>query len=440
MKRISLAILLFVVAATCGMAEETLHVSGLQAVPGDPAAVNSSVKDNNGDPCALLRVYIDDPTARFNGEIVGEPARKDNYFELWLLDATQRIEVISQKAVPVWVEFGDYGIDEVQSGHVYSLTLKAPPVNYKAIKNPGTINLDFFPYGAVVFVDEKKVGVSPCTISGLKKGKHKVTVWANGFNMFEEDVKIKDWKPVDLKGSLLKKYTASGIFTHIGNTYKKEKKSETKDGKTVTKNVTTVSGHDTTQTREEIVLQFAFVDPAIYGKDDALFGIMEAQVTNRLWRIIMGADNEHASNSESEIVDAFYYNNKVEAPAMEVVEFCKKLGKLYGRNFRIPTYNELRWARQLENVKDLDKLDKKVTEWSMEQSILGDEKQKFRIVLADVTEADLDLGDSAVADNLTYKSVKNASKEGKGTGWVGRALMGVARDMAKRTFATEAEK
>lgn len=426
MKKIYLTLLMLVTATVCCMAEEALHVSGFQAVPDDTTAADSAVRDGNGDPCALLRVYIDDATARFNGDIIGTPTFKNDHFEIWLLDAAQRIEVISQKAVPMWVEFADHGIDEVEAKRVYALTLAAPPINYEDIKNPGAINVDFFPYGAVVFVDKQKAGISPCTISGLEKGKHKISVWAPGFDLYEDDVKIKDWTPVDLKGSLFKKYTATGTFTYLENKYKKETKTVTKNGKTVTKEVPVISGKETVHRQENIMLQFAFVDPALFGKDEAPYGILEDKVTNRLWRIIMGSDSELAAQSDSEIFDPFYHDAKVKVPANEAQKFCDKLGELYNRKFRLATYNELRWARQMKNVKGLN--DKEDSEWSMEESTVSDSKRRFRIILADVTEADIDLGDSSASDTVTYKDVKTDAKKGKDTGKFWRIAGGLLKD------------
>lgn len=434
MKKLFFTILLGIAISLASHAKETLDVISFHAVKGDKTAITTPVNDGNGIPCALLLVSIDDPESVITGDgIVGKPVYDGNQYAVWLsADDSRRIVVASSKAVPTTVEFADYGIDELESGRVYNLALASPPVDQASIKKPGTLNIDYFPYGAVVFINGNKVGTTPCVIKDLKKGKYTVTIWAKGFDVFEEKVKIDNWRSVNLTGSLFKRYKATGRLSHLANNYKKEKVTETKNGKTVTKTNYKVTSQDTVISHEEVKLRFAFIDPAAFGKDDDFFGMLDEPVSNHLWRVVMGDKASQAVSSESEIVDAYFLDRKVKVNAADAQLFCEKLSELYGRKFRLASFNELRWAKIMNIVKGLKNEE---AELSIEDASVGNKERRFRVVLADVSEADLDIGNPAEVINITMDDVKRSKKEIKTTNPFVRALKGLATDAIRMTVA-----
>lgn len=420
MKKTLLLLLSLAMAQTASFAQD-LHVSSFKVNPKDKTAQESPVMDLGGNPCSLIRVEIDDAKAQFSGDIVGKPVYNNGEYQIWVIDGTQRLDIASEKALPLTVEFSDYGIDNVVEKKVYVLSLAIP----KKGEEQGMVNVDYFPYGAVVFLDDEKVGTTPCTLKELKLGKHEIRIWAKGFDVAEEKVKLTSETPINLNGSLHKKYKGSGTFTYLEPVYRKEKKNVTKDGKTETKINYKKTGEKKVEKEEIINLLFAFVDPSFYGKDTPIYGISPKCVTNKLWRIIMGsAASSQADQSSDELIDIFVQDSKIDVTRADANAFCQKLSDVYKRHFRLATKEELRLAQQMNILLDYKKEKPELN--ANEDS--RNEERDFRIVMDDITDADLDIGNATDASAITIKDLKKDKKDKpKRKGW--RVLKGLAKSV-----------
>lgn len=131
-KVIAIVITLFCVISLS--AQDSLKVKSFELDPTDLTAQQRNVKDGNGDICALVKVQMVDKEVKFEGDIIGQSEQQKNEYYVFLINGTQRLKVVSQKALPLEIEFSDYGIDELKGGSTYVLKIvwseKAPGVSF----------------------------------------------------------------------------------------------------------------------------------------------------------------------------------------------------------------------------------------------------------------------------------------------------------------------
>lgn len=115
-------------------AQDSLKVKSFELDPTDLTAQQRNVKDGNGEICALVKVQMVDKEVKFEGDIIGQSEQQKNEYYVFLINGTQRLKVVSQKALPLEVEFSDYGIKELKGGSTYVLKIiwseKAPGVSF----------------------------------------------------------------------------------------------------------------------------------------------------------------------------------------------------------------------------------------------------------------------------------------------------------------------
>lgn len=115
-------------------AQDSLTVKSFELDPTDLTAQQRNIKDGNGDICALVKVQMVDNEVKFEGDIIGQSEQQKNEYYVFLINGTQRLKVMSQKALPLEIEFSDYGIEELKGGSTYVLKIiwseKAPGVSF----------------------------------------------------------------------------------------------------------------------------------------------------------------------------------------------------------------------------------------------------------------------------------------------------------------------
>jgi len=133
MKKV-ITIMVFLFSVVSISAQDSLKIKSFEQDPTDLTAQQRNVKDGNGDICALVKVQMVDKEVKFEGDIIGQSEQQKNEYYVFLINGTQRLKVMSPKALPLEVEFSDYGIDELKGGCTYVLKIvwseKAPGVSF----------------------------------------------------------------------------------------------------------------------------------------------------------------------------------------------------------------------------------------------------------------------------------------------------------------------
>lgn len=164
MKRISLFLLLCWAMLTASAQE--LKVKSMNAVSNDLTASVEHRLDLNGNPCALVRVIINDSYPQFQGNVIGSVKKDGKQFLVYLSEGTQMLRIIPADSYPIRITFADYGIKAVKAKTTYDLILvDAAQLAQELADTPPTLSADG--------PNEMNLGELTANIFGIPSIKHK---------------------------------------------------------------------------------------------------------------------------------------------------------------------------------------------------------------------------------------------------------------------------
>lgn len=100
-----------------------LEVISMQRLPFDLSASTNVKVDNNGTPCALLRISIPIEDCAFEGNIIGNVTYKTNEYRIYVTSGTKKIRILAPDNEPITINFSDYGINHVVSKSTYEIKM-----------------------------------------------------------------------------------------------------------------------------------------------------------------------------------------------------------------------------------------------------------------------------------------------------------------------------
>ena len=111
MKRIVILMLLIVSAlSVCG---QELTVKQMEVAPMDLSASTQPWNDRNGNACALVKVQLATPGARFEGNVIGDVEFKTGEYWVYMSEGSYMLNVKHASFLPLFVNFRDFDIKEV---------------------------------------------------------------------------------------------------------------------------------------------------------------------------------------------------------------------------------------------------------------------------------------------------------------------------------------
>ena len=231
------------------------------------------------------------------------------------------------------LELGEYSVETRQASHKSSYTNLSvlPQTAGKTIvlDEPlpiyGSLIVDGTPMDAVVYVDNKRVGVSPLVYGELLIGSHTVRLEKEGYAKQEKMIAVSEGQEHMLEYTLAKEmpkptltdketFTVKGVsFTMVGV-----------KGGTFTMGRTAEQGSDAFDW-EKPTHQVTLSD----------YYIGETEVTQALWKAVMGSNPSYFSGTNLPVEKVSWNDCQT---------FITKLNQLTGKNFRLPTEAEWEYA------------------------------------------------------------------------------------------------
>ena len=154
----------------------------------DGSAFNAPM-DANGHHCGLIKVRTDQPELQFRGDVVGNVENKTNEYWVYMAKGSGQLGILHPNFLPMTIDFGKYGIAEVDSKATYVLTLAE--TKYK--KEKCGVVMTIKPESAALYVDDVLVE----NLSGngyyqlyLPKGDHVCSVKQKGYRPYVQAVTI----------------------------------------------------------------------------------------------------------------------------------------------------------------------------------------------------------------------------------------------------------
>lgn len=197
-----------------------------------------------------------------------------------------------------------------------TITLPAPMPIY------GKLMVSTLPDLAEIYIDDRKVGETPQMLNQVLIGSHKVIIKKNGYKDLTKTVNIAEGQTSNVEGSLVKGIAVSAdssTFTVNGVTFK----MIPVQGGTFQMGATS---EQQSPYNNEKPLHFVMLGN---------YSIGETEVTQSLWKAVMGTNPSYFKGN----------NLPVEQVSWEDCQnFIKKLNRLTGVNFRLPTEAEWEYA------------------------------------------------------------------------------------------------
>lgn len=137
---------------------QELRVDAVKLLEGDNSAVEKPHYDNNNQPCAMLKVYVNDmPDLTFNSSLVIDKDHikyEGGYYVVYVASGIRKLEVRHKDYSPVTIKFrDDFGIS-VKGGKTYRVDLSAEGANL-----PVVFDIRPLPHNGKLVIDNKEYEV-----------------------------------------------------------------------------------------------------------------------------------------------------------------------------------------------------------------------------------------------------------------------------------------
>lgn len=185
----------------------------------------------------------------------------------------------------------------------------------------GSLDVNYTPQDAEVYIDGQKVGTSPDVFRNLLIGTHKVELRKDGYANKSLTVTIEEGQTASLSGALEKGFSSDGrTFTVKGVTFT----MIPVEGGTFTMGATSEQGKDA-----------YFYEKPAHSVTLSNYSIGQTEVTQALWLAVMGGHHSHFGGYERPVEFVSWDDCQV---------FIKRLNALTGKMFRLPTEAEWEYA------------------------------------------------------------------------------------------------
>ena len=108
------------------MDAQKITIAQCECLPLDLSASINPREDLNGDKCALLKVEMATEKATFEGNILGKVEYKVNEYWVYMSKGTTQVRIKCPGTLPLFVNFKDYNIPQLEMGTTYLLRLEVP--------------------------------------------------------------------------------------------------------------------------------------------------------------------------------------------------------------------------------------------------------------------------------------------------------------------------
>ena len=360
-KLIAIILLLLIVGRVEG---QDLAVKYFTLVPSDLSVQIQPRKDLNGKNCALVKVGIGLQGVQFEGNIMGEIANKVGEYWVYMPRGCRMLKVKHPNCSPIMVTFANFGIEKLESNRTYQLTLKVS--NVPQTVQQQTLTIRYSPSSAMVLIDSKLIkGSNGIVKTTLPIGQHSYMVICDGYESEEGMVKLKSSSPSNLQIALFKETQFSDVAeSTVVSEFQQASLPITKLSESIASisnvakpktNVEVASNTISIQVKSNVFIEMVKVEKGTFlmgakDGDEMAFDserpvhqvtltddyyIGKYEVTQSLWKIVMGKNPSRLKRAN------FPVNN---VSWDDCQKFIKKLNKMTGKEFRLPTEAEWEFA------------------------------------------------------------------------------------------------
>ena len=362
-KLITILMLLLIV---CRMEGQELAVKSFAFVQSDLSAQTQPRKDLNNKNCALVKVGIGLQGVQFEGNVVGKVVNKIGEYWVYMPRGSRMLKVKHPNYSPIMVTFPNYSVEKLESNRTYQLTMNAS--NTRQNTQRQTLTIRYTPTSAMVLIDSKLVKGSKGMVKAtLPVGQHSYMVICDGYESEEGMVKLKlkSSSPSNLQIALFKETQFSDVAeSTVVSEFQQASLPITKLSDSIASisnvakpktNVEVASNTISIQVKSNVFIEMVKVEKGTFlmgakDGDEMAFDserpvhqvtltddyyIGKYEVTQSLWEIVMGKNPSRLKRTN------FPVNN---VSWDDCQKFIKKINKMTGKEFRLPTEAEWEFA------------------------------------------------------------------------------------------------
>lgn len=158
---------------------QSLHVKSFDYAQKDLSARTNKRTDINEKACALLKVRLALPNAKFTGEITGTVEYKTSEYWVYLSPGAKKVNMAISGFLPLDVVFADYGYQKLESLNTYILTVELP-ASHNQSNQMQRVRFDVMPKNAKLKVDNLDFEITDGHVEvPLTVGTHNYSVSAD---------------------------------------------------------------------------------------------------------------------------------------------------------------------------------------------------------------------------------------------------------------------
>ena len=200
----------------------------------------------------------------------------------------------------------------------------------------GNLNVNYKPVQSEVWMDGKRLGVTPDVFRNLLVGQHQVEIRKEGYTTKKETVTIADGQTAMLTGLLERQQTAQSQSQAQTTASSSGSAVETITVKGVSFNMVRVEGGTFTMgATSEQGSDAESDEKPTHQVTLSTYSIGETEVTQALWQAVMGSNPSEYKGTQKPVEQVSWNDCQ---------EFIQKLNQLTGRRFRLPTEAEWEYA------------------------------------------------------------------------------------------------
>ena len=204
LREIIIVLLLVVAAFAEAVAQSRIKDIDVHLNGNDLTARTSKRLDNNGNPCALLKVSVLADNVEFQGNVIGEVVRHGGTYWVYVTNGTKEIRMDSPAFGEVALRFAEWGIPRIESLAVYTVTVELAEAAAAAVKR-GYVLFTLTPPTATMVFDGQQLEVTDgAAYRRVPYGSYSYTVQAVGYEPFSGTVTVNAEKtevPVKLRSN-----------------------------------------------------------------------------------------------------------------------------------------------------------------------------------------------------------------------------------------------
>lgn len=183
---------------------QELLVKSFSEKISDLSASTQLREDNNGTPCALMKVQLPITGAEFKPNVIGEVEYKTNEYWVYLPTINKKLEIRHPKHPLLTIQFSDYGI-----------TLQPKTTYVLVVTDKYNVTIQAEPTGAEIKVDGDNVAYGQFN-GEIKGGEHTVKLSWPGYKTRKETI-VVDKDSAEFKFTLPPNAPKAKVINNVGN-------------------------------------------------------------------------------------------------------------------------------------------------------------------------------------------------------------------------------